>query len=78
MDDSTRRNLAAAGNAGRFVAGLFGFAFFGIGLSVIGFLWFGGDGGFHEPPIFFKPGDVSVCTYEGIGTLTNPVIAAER
>jgi 2-keto-4-pentenoate hydratase/2-oxohepta-3-ene-1,7-dioic acid hydratase in catechol pathway len=37
-----------------------------------------GVGSARKPPIFFKPGDVSVCTYEGIGTLTNPVIAAER
>jgi 2,4-diketo-3-deoxy-L-fuconate hydrolase len=32
-----------------------------------------GVGSARKPPIFFKPGDVSVCTYEGIGTLTNPV-----
>jgi 2,4-didehydro-3-deoxy-L-rhamnonate hydrolase len=24
--------------------------------------------------IFMKPGDLSVCTIEGIGTLTNPVV----
>jgi 2-keto-4-pentenoate hydratase/2-oxohepta-3-ene-1,7-dioic acid hydratase in catechol pathway len=35
-----------------------------------------GVGSARKPPIFFKPGDVSVCTYEGIGTLTNPVVAA--
>ena len=34
-----------------------------------------GVGSARKPPIFFKPGDVSVCTYEGIGTLTNPVVA---
>jgi 2-keto-4-pentenoate hydratase/2-oxohepta-3-ene-1,7-dioic acid hydratase in catechol pathway len=33
-----------------------------------------GVGSARKPPIFFKPGDVSVCTYEGIGTLTNPVV----
>lgn len=33
-----------------------------------------GVGSARKPPIFFKAGDVSVCTYEGIGTLTNPVI----
>ena len=33
-----------------------------------------GVGSARTPPIFFKPGDVSVCTYEGIGTLTNPVV----
>jgi 2-keto-4-pentenoate hydratase/2-oxohepta-3-ene-1,7-dioic acid hydratase in catechol pathway len=32
-----------------------------------------GVGSARKPPIFFKAGDVSVCTYEGIGTLTNPV-----
>jgi 2-keto-4-pentenoate hydratase/2-oxohepta-3-ene-1,7-dioic acid hydratase in catechol pathway len=33
-----------------------------------------GVGSARKPPIFFKPGDVSVCTYEGVGTLTNPVV----
>lgn len=33
-----------------------------------------GVGSARKPPIFFKPGDVSVCTYEGIGTLTNPIV----
>jgi 2-keto-4-pentenoate hydratase/2-oxohepta-3-ene-1,7-dioic acid hydratase in catechol pathway len=33
-----------------------------------------GVGSARKPPIFFKPGDVSVCTYEGIGTLTNSVV----
>ncbi len=32
-----------------------------------------GVGSARKPPIFFKPGDVAVCTYEGVGTLTNPV-----
>ena len=32
-----------------------------------------GVGSARTPPIFFKAGDVSECTYEGIGTLTNPV-----
>ena len=34
-----------------------------------------GVGSARNPPIFLKPGDVSICTYEGIGTLTNPVVA---
>ena len=34
-----------------------------------------GVGSARNPPIFFKAGDTSVCTYEGIGTLTNPVVA---
>jgi len=33
-----------------------------------------GVGSARNPPIFFKAGDVSVCTYEGIGTLTNPIV----
>jgi 2-keto-4-pentenoate hydratase/2-oxohepta-3-ene-1,7-dioic acid hydratase in catechol pathway len=35
-----------------------------------------GVGSARNPPIFFKAGDTSVCTYEGIGTLTNPIVAA--
>jgi 2-keto-4-pentenoate hydratase/2-oxohepta-3-ene-1,7-dioic acid hydratase in catechol pathway len=34
-----------------------------------------GVGSARKPPIFFKAGDVSVCTYDGIGTLTNPIVA---
>jgi 2-keto-4-pentenoate hydratase/2-oxohepta-3-ene-1,7-dioic acid hydratase in catechol pathway len=34
-----------------------------------------GVGSARKPPIFFKAGDTSVCTYEGIGTLTNPIVA---
>lgn len=36
-----------------------------------------GVGSARNPPIFMKPGDVAVCTIEGVGTLTNPVEAAE-
>lgn len=32
-----------------------------------------GVGSARNPPVFLKAGDISVCTYEGIGTLTNPV-----
>jgi 2-keto-4-pentenoate hydratase/2-oxohepta-3-ene-1,7-dioic acid hydratase in catechol pathway len=35
-----------------------------------------GVGSARNPPIFMKPGDVAVCTIEGIGTLTNPVAAS--
>jgi 2-keto-4-pentenoate hydratase/2-oxohepta-3-ene-1,7-dioic acid hydratase in catechol pathway len=35
-----------------------------------------GVGSARKPPIFLKTGDISVCTYEGVGTLTNPVAAA--
>ena len=37
-----------------------------------------GVGSARNPPIFMKAGDVAACTIEGIGTLTNPVAAAER
>jgi 2-keto-4-pentenoate hydratase/2-oxohepta-3-ene-1,7-dioic acid hydratase in catechol pathway len=36
-----------------------------------------GVGSGRKPPIFLKPGDVTACTYEGIGTLTNPVVAGQ-
>ena len=32
-----------------------------------------GVGSARTPPVYFKPGDRSVCTYEGVGTLTNSV-----
>ncbi len=32
-----------------------------------------GVGSARKPPIFLKNGDMSVCTYEGIGSLRNPV-----
>jgi 2-keto-4-pentenoate hydratase/2-oxohepta-3-ene-1,7-dioic acid hydratase in catechol pathway len=35
-----------------------------------------GVGSGRTPPVFLKPGDVSSCTYEGIGTLVNPGEAA--
>lgn len=37
-----------------------------------------GVGSARNPPVFMKPGDVATCTIEGIGTLTNPVTAAEE
>jgi len=36
-----------------------------------------GVGSARNPPIFMKAGDVAACTIEGIGTLTNPIAAAE-
>jgi 2-keto-4-pentenoate hydratase/2-oxohepta-3-ene-1,7-dioic acid hydratase in catechol pathway len=33
-----------------------------------------GVGSARNPQIFFRPGDVSVCTYDGIGTLTNQIV----
>jgi len=35
-----------------------------------------GVGSARTPPIFMRPGDVAVCTIEGIGTLTNPVVGS--
>jgi 2-keto-4-pentenoate hydratase/2-oxohepta-3-ene-1,7-dioic acid hydratase in catechol pathway len=35
-----------------------------------------GSGSARTPPIFFKAGDVSTCTYDGIGTLVNPIESA--
>ena len=35
-----------------------------------------GVGSGRTPPVFLKPGDQTTCTYEGIGTLRNPVAAA--
>ena len=36
-----------------------------------------GVGSGRTPPVFLRPGDVSSCTYEGIGTLVNPVAGPE-
>ncbi len=36
-----------------------------------------GVGSARTPPIYLKAGDMSVCSYEGIGTLTNPVVAGK-
>jgi len=33
-----------------------------------------GIGSARDPQIFLQPGDLSVCTYDGVGTLTNPVV----
>jgi len=35
-----------------------------------------GIGSARTPPVYFKAGDRSVCTYEGVGTLTNPVVGS--
>ena len=39
--------------AARFVAGVFGLVFFGIGLTVTSFMWGQGDG-FGSPPLIFR------------------------
>ena len=36
-----------------------------------------GVGAGRNPPLFMKAGDVAVCTIDRVGTLTNPVAAAE-
>ena len=36
-----------------------------------------GVGSARNPPIFFKGGEKIACTYEGLGTLTNPVVALD-
>ena len=36
-----------------------------------------GAGSARTPPILLKAGDQMVCTYEGIGTLANPVVASD-
>ena len=35
-----------------------------------------GVGSAKKPPVYFKAGDSLSCTYDGVGTLVNPVIAA--
>jgi 2-keto-4-pentenoate hydratase/2-oxohepta-3-ene-1,7-dioic acid hydratase in catechol pathway len=35
-----------------------------------------GSGSARTPPILLKNGDRMVCTYEGVGTLTNPVVGS--
>ena len=36
-----------------------------------------GVGSARMPPVYFKGGDKIACTYEGLGTLTNPVISLD-
>lgn len=35
-----------------------------------------GVGAGRTPPVFLKTGDRTVCTYEGVGTLSNPVVGS--
>ncbi len=48
-----RKRLEEVTTGGAIVGVVSGIAFFGIGLAVLFFMW-SGDGGFHDPPIFFK------------------------
>jgi 2-keto-4-pentenoate hydratase/2-oxohepta-3-ene-1,7-dioic acid hydratase in catechol pathway len=36
-----------------------------------------GVGSARTPPILLKAGDRMECTYDGVGTLTNPVVAPQ-
>ena len=36
-----------------------------------------GVGCFRKPPLFLKPGDVVTCEIDGIGSITNTVVADE-
>ncbi|MEO6436666.1 MAG: hypothetical protein ABIP55_13020 [Tepidisphaeraceae bacterium] len=51
--DLPNNPLGAATTAARFLGTAFGLVFFGIGVTVIGFMWFGDDG-FGSPPVFVK------------------------
>jgi DNA-directed RNA polymerase subunit RPC12/RpoP len=48
-----RKQIEQATVGSAIVGVVTGIAFFGIGLAVLFFMW-GGDGGFHDPPMFFK------------------------
>lgn len=72
------RQLGRITSQGRFVAGLFGVVFFGVGLTVLIFLW--SASGFGAPPLFFRVvgslialaflgmgGSVAVAAFRGVG-----------
>lgn len=42
------------GGPGRFIGGVFGFVFLGVGLTVLGFLWLTPFNQFGSPPLFFR------------------------
>jgi hypothetical protein len=48
-----RKQIDQTTTGGLIVGVVTGIAFFGIGLAVLFFMW-GGDGRFHDPPVFFK------------------------
>jgi DNA-directed RNA polymerase subunit RPC12/RpoP len=52
MEDP-RKQIQDVTPGGAIVGVVTGIAFFGIGLAVLFFMW-SGDGGFHDPPFFFK------------------------
>ena len=47
-------NPDPSGGAGRFIGAVFGIAFLGIGLTVLGFLWGTPFDEFGSPPLFFR------------------------
>ncbi len=49
-----RGGLGSVPPAGRFIGGVFGFVFFGIGITVLIFMWAAPFGEFGSPPLFFR------------------------
>ena len=69
MSSPDDHDLKPAEVAGRAMAIVFGIAFGGIGLAVMGFQWAGGDG-FGEPPTFFKIfGTLVALPFVGFGVV---------
>ncbi len=63
-----RQQIAGAAGVGRFIGGLFGFVFLGIGLTVLGNLWLTSFGGFGSPPLIFRLfGSFIAIAFVGIG-----------
>ena len=54
MADSRDRRPASPPPTGRFIGAVFGFVFFGIGVTVLILLWGAPFGEFKSPPIFFR------------------------
>ena len=63
----------------RFIFGIFGFAFFGIGLTVLGFLWLTPFDAFGSPPLFFRilGSFIAVCFVAFGGTMGWNAISAK-
>ena len=52
--ENDRRHIDAQLAASRIVFGVFGFAFAGIGITLLGFLWLTPFDAFGSPPLFFE------------------------
>ena len=52
--ENDRRHIDAQLAASRIVFGVFGFAFAGIGITLLGFLWLTPFDAFGSPPLFFR------------------------